>query len=1766
MTHSVSSMRDFAPANLVELLRWRAAWQNDQRAYVFLRDGESEESAFTYGDLDRRARAIGARLQAEAPPGGRVLLVYPSCLEYIAAFFGCLYAGAVAVPAYLPGSGRADQQQNRLRSIGHDSSPSLVLTTSTMMARVRHSLLAGESSLDVPLIASDQISGELAGDWRDPGVHAESLAFLQYTSGSTSNPKGVMLSHGNILKNEQALQRAFHQTEQSIIAGWLPLYHDMGLIGNVLQTLYSGASCVLMSPAAFLQKPLRWLSAISSYRATTSGGPNFAYDLCVSRISPEDRKGLDLSSWQIAFNGAEPVRAETLDRFAEAFAPSGFRREAFAPCYGLAEASLMVSGPDGRSLPALIKADARALERGSAADPEAGPPLQRMVASGAPALDTTVLIVKPETLAECASREIGEIWVRSLAVARGYWNQPQKTEEIFHAQLADGRKGFLRTGDLGFMHEGQLFVTGRLRDLIIIRGQNHHPEDIEWTARECQGSPLAGVTAAFSVDDSGAERLVILQEAPPRGNLDIEAAMRAIRQAVAEIHGLQVYAIVLVKAGSIPRTSSGKIRRFLARESYLAGALDTVSTSVLEEQAAAVCDAPEQPAGDSSVSPEEYVTRVVKQILRVSEIPLDRPLTALGLDSLKASELKSRLDRDWSARIETDHLLDGWTVQDVANHLAKPVITTEIEEPSPSEFTAEYSLSYGQRALWTIYQQDKENLSYTLGRVLRIRGDLDRNALRAAFHAIVQKHPSLRAVFIMQGQQPFQRIGAAAELDWLEEDCAGLTAEDLDLRLMREITRPFDLERERPLRISLLARGPFEHLLVISVHHIAIDLFSCGIILRDLQAFYDAGRGGSPLQCNPAGLQYSDYVRWQSKMLQGQQGERLFEYWQKQLGGDLPLLELHDDGGSLHQQECGGEYHFRLDAELSRAAVAFAHSRGTILYVVLLAAFQSLLHRYTRQEDIVVGSPFSGRSHPHLDDLVGYLTNPLVLRSDFRGSPSFQELLNRARQLVMGAFAHQEFPFGLLADRLQPARAPGRTPFFQVMFVLQTSPSTHDPALLSLALNGNTGRIALGELTLELVPVKQGAAQFDLTLMMAEINGELCAVFKYGRRFQEARIERMAGHFSNLLRACMADPGLPIRDIPLLSTTEIRQILDAQNPADIEVGEASSIQELFEEQARRFPSAPAVVCGKNALTFSALNARANQVAHYLQRMKVRPDDLVGLCVDRSVEMIVALLGILKSGAAYVPLDPSLPKEYISSVVRESAISVLLADSAFAERFPDWDGTMVCMNESAFAAESQENPARPVSAQFLAYAIFTSGTTGTPKGILVQHASVLNLFAALLRGIPELQPHEPLRVALNAPLWFDSSVKQLVMLLAGQCLHVLPADLRIDSDKLVAYARSNQIDVLDCTPSHLKVLLSAGLVEKEYPRVLLIGGESIDSKLWAALAAAKNVCAYNVYGPTECTVDATACRVTEKNTIPSIGRALANVETFILDDRFDLVPEGWPGELHIGGRGVARAYLGDAVLTAQKFLPHPWSRLAGARLYKTGDLVRSLPDGTIEWLGRLDAQVKIRGFRVELGSIAATLRSHPNISDAFAIQRAGASGKARLIAYVILKPGGNVAVEELGSWLKGRLPEYMVPSAIVAVDSYPLRSSGKIDIAKLPEPDSCLRDGSAGAYVEPETALEKALAECWIKLLGVEQVGLYDSFFALGGDSLLATQLASRLQEVFPTEAPLLTVFFENPTVAALAKAISEGGSGEMPREKIDDSLRGVEAVLAGSLD
>ena len=563
-------------STLIELLQDRTRLQSTEIAYKFLRRGEDESDSLTYQDLDRRAKAIAASLQSLNLVGERALLLYSPGIEFISAFFGCLYAGVIAVPAYPP---RRNQKMMRLKAIVKDAEAKVVLTTSSLLSKVESRLVDNPDLEALHWLASDRVNLKLVDSWQPPRVSSETVAFLQYTSGSTGMPKGVTISHGNVLHNERMIKKAFGHRLNTTVVGWLPLFHDMGLIGNVLQPLYMGRTCILMSPADFLQKPFRWLQAISRYQASTSGGPNFAYDLCVRRTTPEQRADLDLSSWQVAFTGAEPVRAETMEQFAEAFEPYGFRREAFYPCYGMAETTLFVTGGLKTDYPVIKSVDATALEQNRIEAVKKGNSARRIVSCGQTWLDQEVAIADPKSLTRVCDDSVGEIWVKGKSVAQGYWNQPRKTEDTFNAYLASGEGPFLRTGDLGFVRDNELFVTGRLKDVIIVRGQNHYPQDLELTVEKSHPALRVGCGAAFTVEVKGSERLVIVQEVERSYLRKIEPArvVSNICKAVTAEHSLQPYATVLIKTGSIPKTSSGKVKRYACRLGFIEGSLNVVN-------------------------------------------------------------------------------------------------------------------------------------------------------------------------------------------------------------------------------------------------------------------------------------------------------------------------------------------------------------------------------------------------------------------------------------------------------------------------------------------------------------------------------------------------------------------------------------------------------------------------------------------------------------------------------------------------------------------------------------------------------------------------------------------------------------------------------------------------------------------------------------------------------------------------------------------------------------------------------------------------------------------------------------------------------------------------------------------------------------------------------------------------------------------------------------------------------------------------------------
>ncbi|HKR10520.1 MAG TPA: AMP-binding protein, partial [Pyrinomonadaceae bacterium] len=1475
---------------MIELLRSRTNQQSNRQAYTFLVDDGVVESTLTYGELDQRARAIAARLQSIVEVGDRVLLLYPPGLEYIAAFFGCLYAGAIAVPAYPP---RNNRNLHRLQRLVQNAEAAVSLTTSTILSRIEPHV--SQNSYLAPLVwqATDQIPDWVANDWREPSISGDSLAFLQYTSGSTSTPKGVMVSHHNLLHNERLIQSVFQQTDQSVIVGWLPLYHDMGLIGNVIQPLFVGAPCILMSPMAFLQKPFRWLQAISRYRATTSGGPNFAYDLCVRKINDEQRATLDLSSWQVAFNGAEPVRQETLERFAAAFAPCGFEFDAFRPCYGLAEATLLVSGRTGNEPLVATTVQSGALQAGYAIRTTSAVDACTLVNCGGALAQDKVVIVDPKTLTECAPGAVGEIWVAGPGVAQGYWNDPAETDRIFRAYLPERGEGpFLRTEDLGFLLDGNLFVTGRLKDLIIIRGLNHYPQDIELTVERCHPALRPGCCAAFSVDAAGEEQLVIVQEVDQRRQFRAETVIESINEAVAREHELQAHAIALVTPGTVPKTSSGKIQRYACREAFLCGALEVVA------EQRGIKDTPAK-LEDDLATPDRHDRQAVELWLRaqiagklnvdLQQVDVSQPLTRYGLDSLAAIELAHQVESNLGLAVPLTAFLEGASIAELTTRVVEqqhgerrlPIGESIRETSAP--------LSVGQRALWFLQQVDPESAAYNLAGALRVLSQLDVPALQRAFQQLVKRHVSLRTTFPSHDGAPAVSVNEDAEVDFIVHDTSAWDDAAVGQYLTDEAHRPFDLEAGPLLRVRLLNRllnhSGQDQVLLLCLHHIIADQWSLAVLLDELGVLYEAECTRALVTLPDLRSQYADYARWQEKLLSGESGERLLSYWKKQLAGELPNLKLPTDRPYPPVQTYHGAAHlFRLNAELTRSLKEISCAREATLYMTLLAAFQVLLHGYTDQEDILIGSPTAGRSLAEFANVVGYFVNPLVIRAGLTGNSTFEAVLSRTRQTVLEAFEHQDYPFPLLTERLQPTRDASRSPIFQVMFSMQNTPLGSGGGLTALAVGEPGAKLQLGELHLESLPLEQQTAMFDITLRMAEVEGELLASLQYNTDlFDLATIARMAEHFQSLLEGIVSEPSRPLSELPLLTRAESRQLAE-WNKTDREYGQESLLHELFEQQVARTPEAVALVFEGERLSYAALNERANRVAGRLRHGGVKPETRVGLCVERSFELVLGLLGILKAGGAYVPLNPADPPERLAFMCEDAGAQVVLTQKRFGHLLAAKRAQVIYLDEPyAQTAGPMTGSSVEVCPENLAYVIYTSGSTGQPKGAMNEHKAVVNRLL-WMQEVYGLGPSDS--VLQKTPFTFDVSVWEFFWpLMVGARLVLARPGGHQEPAYLARLIEAEQVTTLHFVPSMLQVFLEEPAVRqcRSLKRVIC-SGEALPLALQERFFQMCDAELHNLYGPTEAAVDVTfwACeRDSERRTVP-IGRPIANTQIHLLD--------------------------------------------------------------------------------------------------------------------------------------------------------------------------------------------------------------------------------------------------------------------------------------------
>ncbi|RPK10893.1 non-ribosomal peptide synthetase [Priestia endophytica] len=1291
---------------------------------------------------------------------------------------------------------------------------------------------------------------------------------------------------------------------------------------------------------------------------------------------------------------------------------------------------------------------------------------------------------------------IGDLYIGGKSLARGYANRPDLTKEKFISNPFKSGERLYYTGDkASYLPDGALQFHGRIDDQVKIRGFRIELGEIEATLQA--HSSVKEAVVLVREDDPGDKRLVAYVVGEGRVHEWREHLQTHLPNYMVPAN--------FVEMAFLPLTPNGKLD---LKALPIPGELSTENNVY-----------PRNPM-------EELIASVWSQVLGVGNIGVQDSFFELGGHSLLATQVVSRLQEVFQIKLPVRELFEYSTVETLAkrmDQLRKGDKTREIPPLIPMERGDVIPLSYAQQRLWFIDQFTPNSALYNMPMVCRLTGNWVPEALEMGWNQLIERHESLRTVFHEVNDHPVQQIQPYTFRSLPQMDLTKLSPEEREREVKQwiqtEVEAPFDLEQGPLFRGQIVKISEEEWILLCNMHHIISDGWSMEILLQEWMAFYEEAVGGKSTELAPLPVQYADFAQWQREWLKEEVLNQQLAYWKEELSGELPVLMLPMDRPRPAIQTHHGLTHTVL---LSRSLLdklnELSRQEGVTLFMTLLASYQSFLARYTGQSDILVGSPIANRNYRDIEGLIGFFVNTLVYRANLSGTPAFQELLSQVRKKALKAYEYQDVPFEKIVEIIQPERGTSHSPIFQTMFTLQNTrqelPELH-------------GR------SIEAMESYASIAKFDLSLSAAEVEEGLLLSFVYKTDlFDSVTIRCMAEHFENWLNVIVEHPDKPLAKLSMLSELEQQQ-LEEWNDTTIAYPRENVIHKLFEEQVNRTPDKVAVVDENQQLTYRELNEKANQLAHYLQKCGIRAESLVGLYFHRSVEMVVGLMGIWKAGAAYVPLDPSYPESRLRYILDDTGIQVLVTNEGLEGWIPK-EVTPVCLDrdQEMISQESKLSPVCEVTGENLAYVIYTSGSTGNPKGALVQHHSVINLSYGLQKEVFSHEIPANMRVGLNASIAFDVSIQQLQMLLYGSSLYIIPNEVRSDPQQFVAYIRENKLEMFDITPSLLQLLLDSGLLETNdsvhVPSKILVGGEAIMPSLWEQLVGADKIDFYNVYGPTECTVDATCYHIKKDSMRVTIGRPLPNVQTYVLDRNLLPVPIGVTGELYIGGAGVAREYLNRPELTSERFIRHPFKE--GERLYRTGDLVRYLPDGNLDYVGRMDNQVKIRGFRIELGEIEATLQEDFLVKEAVVMVREKQPGDKRLVAYVV----GEGSKEEWREYLKTKMPNHMVPSYFVEMEELPLTINGKIDRKSLPIPDY---QGTQEGYVAPRNEREQILSVIWERVLGSKRIGIHDNFFEIGGDSILSIQIVSRVKQAGLQLTP--KQIFEHQTIAELAQVVKE---------------------------
>jgi len=1494
-------------------------------------------------------------------------------------------------------------------------------------------------------------------------VNLDNVAYVIYTSGSTGNPKGTIITHSGIGNLSILHKNEFNINGESKVLQFSSFSFDAS-VWEIIMALLNGATLQITDRDDIISGS-KLIDVISEYQTTIMTLPP-----AMLSILPETK----LPNLKTLITAGESVSSDLINKWSS--------EQNFINAYGPTEATICASMfycNDNTSKNTPI-----------------GKPIYNIQ------LHVLDLDLNPTPIGIP-----GELYICSKGLARGYFNRPGLTAEKFVPNPFSENEGsrFYRTGDrVKYLEDGNIEFIERIDSQIKLRGFR-----IELGEIEVQVKSLNEVEDAVVIvkENSNFEKYLVAFYVSSQINFTEQNYLKdRLRK------NLPDYMIpaFFIKIDKIPITQNGKIDR------KNLGSLSIESHNYQNEYIA-----------PSSAS-EETLCNIFSQVLDISRIGVNHNFFEMGGHSLLATKCISRIRESFGIDVPLNILFEYDNIQSIATYIDRLNNDKKQFNQSPIPIvsrTNNIPLSFAQERLWFLDQLDPSNSVYNIPSVVKIHGKLIIDRFEESLNIIIQRHEILRTLIQTVDGQAFQNIVNDFKTKVGLIDLTDLSIKERNLELLDiiryESNNPFQLEVLPLLRALLVKTGDDEFVLVLTMHHIISDGWSIGIFVSEFSHIYTALTNNSPINLPPLKIQYADYADWQRKWLKDGETQKQLEYWDKQLYGIQPLLNLSTDRPRPSVQTFTGALRkFVVDSTISEQISKMAKDTNVTVFMVLIAALNILLYRYSGQNDICIGTPIANRNRLDLENLIGFFINTIVIRTDLSNCPTFLSLLKTIKETSLEAFNNQDLPFEKLIDSLEIKRDASHSPIFQVMFTYQNIPKM---------------KISLSEITLEQIELDSQNAKFDINITMSEMtNGNLAGAFEFNTDlFDSSTIERMIEHYTLLLEALVKNPKQSVEEYTFINNLERKILLSEWNKSSFcEVSFVSPI-ELFENTVDLNPQRNAVVYKNEKLSFNELNIKANRLSYYILTSGCKCEDIVGVCLDRSLDMIVTIIAIWKAGCAYVPIDPHLPLERVEYILRDSGCRTIVTSTQILNKYSEVfsNHILVDSKEKAIGIKSIKNPSKSVSGSNLAYVIYTSGSTGIPKGVMVENKSLMNLAHELNQNIYNSTNDKI--ISLNAQISFDASIQQIVMMLFGNTLNIIPNDLRLDGELLSNYIIENSIEVLDCVPTQLKLLIENNLLKNSTwkPKIILPGGEAIGNELWTQICESKEIKFCNMYGPTECTVDSTICLISDDKVKPSIGRPILNSTHYILDQNINPVPIGVTGELYIGAIVLSRGYLNNASMTAEKFIPDPFSDLNGGRLYKTGDLVRYLADGNIEYLGRVDHQIKLRGYRIELDEIEILLNGHPTINQSVVIVREDSPGIKKIVGYCVPKNGDSLQTVLIRDYLQSKLPGYMIPSQFVEMKKLPLTKSGKINRNALPEPDISKVEVSAN-YVEPNTENEIILCNAVEEVLGIQKVGVHDNFFELGGDSIIGIQVIAKAKQAGISISPVQ--LFQHQTIYKLA--------------------------------